>query len=155
MGVEGRCVGWRQEARIHARERLNHPGRRLDQEPSPGGGRERSRVFYGLSEDLCEAVRRLVAGGEPEIDPAADHLWQWFWDVHRGRQAGMNGWLALSATELKAWAELTGEIVRPEEWQIIRKMDQAFLEAVGKRGEGGTADTDQEINAAAFDAVFG
>ena len=94
-----------------------------------------------------------AAGGEPEIDPAALHIWDWFWDAHRGRQAGMGGWLPLPASELAAWAKLTGEIVRPEEWQILRDMDRAFLIASSARG--GDGGEKPGISPAAFDVVFG
>lgn len=64
----------------------------------------------------------------------------------------MNGWLALSATEMRAWAELSGNAPRPEEWRILRDMDQAFLKEAAKKPE----DRDRpELSAAAFDAVFG
>ncbi|MGP2493504.1 phage tail assembly chaperone [Mesorhizobium sp. PUT5] len=141
---------------MHARERRDRAWRVLDQGPGAGGGRGRSRVFYGLSEELCEAVRRTVAGGEPEIEPEAEHVWQWFWDAHRGRQAGMSGWLPLSAAELLAWAQISGAIVNPEEWQLIRDMDLAFLQASAKRGDGeGGRQSDEELTPALFDAMFG
>lgn len=62
----------------------------------------------------------------------AEYLWDWFWEAARGRQDGMNGPLALSAGELLSWASLTGAIVRPEEWAILRDMDGAYLAAVAE-----------------------
>lgn len=67
----------------------------------------------------------------------------------------MSGWLPLSAAELTAWANLTGAIVTPEEWQIIRDMDLAFLRAAAKRSGDLPRGNEQEINTEAFDAVFG
>jgi hypothetical protein len=32
---------------------------------------------------------------------------------------------------MAAWATITGNIVRAEEWEILRKMDRAYLAAVG------------------------
>src|SRR5690606_10437213 len=69
---------------------------------------------------------------ELEIDPVAEYLWEWFWDASRGRQAGLNGPLPLSGTEWRAWQEITGHVVRPEEWAILRDMDAAYLEACGE-----------------------
>lgn len=65
----------------------------------------------------------------------------------------MNGWLAFSPGDLKAWADLTGTIVRPEEWTIIRDMEHAFLRASAAKADG-SADR-PKLTAAAFDAVFG
>tara|TARA_R110002020_G_scaffold5179_4_gene21914 strand:- start:2205 stop:2402 length:198 start_codon:yes stop_codon:yes gene_type:complete len=65
----------------------------------------------------------------------------------------MAGWIPLSAVELIAWADLTGAIVRSEEWTIMRNMDAAFLSATAD-GKGTSAPmTDITVNA--FDAVFG
>lgn len=75
----------------------------------------------------------------------------------------MDGWSALSATEMLSWATLTGNLVTCQEWQIMRDMDTAFLHAAREKDRG-SADgktpapppgEKQAISAAAFDAVFG
>ena len=94
---------------------------------------------------------------EPEVSSAAVHLWNWFWEMAQGRQVGMSGYLPLSALEMKAWESMTGNIVRREEWQILREMDQAFLRSANAQGKDGqpVASSSHEISADAFDAVFG
>jgi len=69
----------------------------------------------------------------------------------------MTGWLPLTATELKAWESMTGNIVRREEWQIIREMDRTFLEMANARdGEGAPIrSSSHELTGSAFDAMFG
>lgn len=66
----------------------------------------------------------------------------------------MSGWLPLSATELKAWEAMTGNIVRREEWQIIRDMDGAFLTATSPKENGAVRSSSVEMTAGAFDALF-
>lgn len=98
-----------------------------------------------------------MAGGDPEIEDHAQHLWDWFWQLNRGRQAGMKGWLALPAAEIRAWCEMTGNILRRDEIDVIRDMDQAFLVATAKPAKTDWAKMEaaQELTPAAFDAVFG
>ena len=100
-----------------------------------------------------------MAGGEPEIEPEAEHLWEWFWQVNQGRQAGFGGWLALSLLEIKTWCDMTGNILRREELTVIRDMDRAFLSATSQKGERTAALPEagegRDLTTAAFDAVFG
>lgn len=69
----------------------------------------------------------------------------------------MGGWLALSATEMKAWEAMTGYDVRREEWKLLRDMDAAFLDATRAQGKEGApmASSSNEMTPDAFDAVFG
>lgn len=71
----------------------------------------------------------------------------------------MAGWLSLSATEMMAWATMTGNLVTLQEWRMLRDMDSAFLVAVQKKGDqpasAAVPGEGQEINVRAFDAVFG
>lgn len=131
----------------------------MDQASGRRGRRRRSRFFYELSEDLVEAIRQAVAGGEPNIDPEAQHLWEWFWEMNHGRQAGFNGWLALPLIEIKAWCDMTGNILRREEIAIVREMDRAFLAATQQKGDRPAALPDEgqgrDLTPSAFDAVFG
>jgi hypothetical protein len=61
-----------------------------------------------------------------------EYLWEWFWDANRGRQSSMHGPLALSASEWRAWRDITGHVVRTEEWAILRDMDAAYLATYGE-----------------------
>jgi hypothetical protein len=62
----------------------------------------------------------------------AEYLFNWFWQVHQGRAQGFSGPLPLDAKEIKAWAELSGISLTPWEFQVIRKMDRAFLDTVAE-----------------------
>lgn len=62
-----------------------------------------------------------------EIPACLEHIWQWFWQLHSTRQSGMNGPLPLSYQEIKAWLELTGQAIYSSEIQIIRQLDNVYL----------------------------
>jgi hypothetical protein len=72
---------------------------------------------------------------EPEIPPAGEHLWIWFWEINAGR--GSTGWgpAPLSYQEIDAWARLSGCDLRPWEVRVLKSMDGAFLAAAAKKGE--------------------
>lgn len=76
--------------------------------------------------------------------------------MDRGRQAGMNGPLALPIQEIKAWCEMTGTIMRREELAVIRDMDRAYLVATAKptKADFRQREMAPDVNAEAFDAVF-
>ncbi len=77
-----------------------------------------------------------VTGKKPaeleQIEPpyAARYIWEWFWELHQGRGAGMSGPLPLSWAEIKAWCDLRGLRLENYETDAIRSMDMAFLQAV-------------------------
>lgn len=105
---------------------------------------------------MCEAVGLRLREREFEIEPAGEHLWLWFWSMNEGRQAGLNGPLPLSATEMAAWAAWTGTLIEPEERTILRDMDRAFMETARMIGDGKVkASSNQPLTPELFDAVFG
>ena len=60
----------------------------------------------------------------------ADHLLAWLKDAGRSRRWDQGLPQILSLTEWKAWAELSGVLVRPEEMAVLRDMDEAYINAV-------------------------
>ncbi len=117
----------------------------------------RDAEFAATIANLCEAVMQTCAGGHPDIEPDAERLWGWFWDISDGRQPGMSGWCALPALEIKAWSDLTGNLVSPVDLRALRAMDRAFLKATAQSadGEGLRRENAPELTMDAFDAVFG
>jgi len=61
------------------------------------------------------------------------YLWEWFWDLHQGRQAGMSGPASISWLDIQAWARLNLVELEPWELQAIRAMDTAYLRAASKQ----------------------
>lgn len=47
----------------------------------------------------------------------------------------MSGSQPLSLREMESWARVTGNIVRPHEWMILRAMEDAYLVAMAKESE--------------------
>lgn len=73
----------------------------------------------------------------PEIDlpEDAEHLWDWFWEINRRRQSGMNGPQPISHEAIAMWSAMTGEILLREELKILTRMDDAYVSAVAKAHE--------------------
>ena len=64
---------------------------------------------------------------EPSVPFCAEHLWNWFWELHSTRSAGMNGPDPISYLEIDAWEKKTGKIVHPFEVKIIKDLDAAYI----------------------------
>ena len=65
-----------------------------------------------------------------EIPKGGEIIWEWFEDAGDLRGSSDGYPAKLSATEWLAWQQMTGNIVRPEEWQILRAMDTAYISAL-------------------------
>lgn len=66
----------------------------------------------------------------PDWPPAGDYIWDAFTDMCRDRDEGERGPLVLGPSRIKAWMELTGSHLSPDEVEVIRQMDLAWLGAV-------------------------
>jgi hypothetical protein len=58
------------------------------------------------------------------------YLWEWFIELHNARQYGMEGALAITYTEIKAWKDLMEYDPTSQDIQIIKRLD---LLAIKKR----------------------
>lgn len=112
--------------------------------------------FADLTEQLCECIRYSVryktpdekgetraernarfgqsdkTPDEPTLPGCGEHVWQWFAELSAQRgSGGMGGIEPLGWSSIKAWSELTGVIVRPEEVRMLLAMDAAFRSAAG------------------------
>lgn len=68
-----------------------------------------------------------------EIPDAACYLWDWFCELHGGRQYSEIGPMALTYSEIKAWCELMK--VEPAAWEVetIKEIDRAYITEVMKK----------------------
>jgi len=58
------------------------------------------------------------------------YIWHWFFDASPSRRF-INGHPAtITPSEWLAWAQITGEIIRPEEWAVLRDMDASYVNAL-------------------------
>lgn len=65
-----------------------------------------------------------------DVPDRGSHLWEWFTDISRSRQYRDGSPQPISPTDWLAWSQMTGAIVRDEEWAILRAMDAAFVVAM-------------------------
>jgi hypothetical protein len=61
------------------------------------------------------------------------YLWVWFCELSNSRQYAEFGPMAISYTEIKAWADLTKN--EPEAWEVeaIKKIDRVYLTEAMKK----------------------
>lgn len=105
--------------------------------PNEDGQTERESLEHVLeasppdSPSYLSAYYKIYSG--PQVPACLEHVWHWFHDLHSTRRAGFSGPDPLSFSEIQAWMNLTGTIVRPYEVQIIKALDNAFLKHMQKQ----------------------
>lgn len=95
----------------------------------------RLRIRYETPDHTGETRReRNTRFGQESPEARAvevgEYILEWFFDLSAGRQFGLDGPLPLAWIDMMAWATLTGNIVRAEEWSVIRAVDRAYLSAL-------------------------
>jgi hypothetical protein len=82
------------------------------------------------------------------VDPPwqGEYIWQWFWELHNGRQAGMSGPLPITWEAIKAWSELRH--IELDSWELftIKALDGKYLEEVGKKNDGPSQSSNRNRN---------
>lgn len=63
------------------------------------------------------------------IPPNGQHVWHWFWSLSNRRR---NGPEPLSYSDVGEWQRLTHTPIRPEEVEMLMRMDDAYLTEVRK-----------------------
>ncbi|MFC4729088.1 phage tail assembly chaperone [Coralloluteibacterium thermophilus] len=91
-------------------------------------------VRYDIPDERGETRRARNArfgqpAPKPEIPPPAAHVWGWFWALSNRRRSGPE---PLTYAEVGEWQRLTGTPVRPEEVEMIMRMDDAYLDETRK-----------------------
>ena len=67
----------------------------------------------------------------PEVPEAGQYLWDWYFDLDAKITRISDGVCErIPPSEWKAWAELTGNIVYPWEFDILAAMDRVYSDAV-------------------------
>lgn len=69
----------------------------------------------------------------PEIPFYLEHIWGWFWQIHRGRTYGMSGPNPLTWPDIQSWTNLLQTTIRPIEVEILKEIDNVYLEYVAKK----------------------
>lgn len=93
----------------------------------------RTHVLYFVPDENGETRNdRNARFGQPDgpllvIPEAGQYLWDWYWNASQGLRRVIDGGAApISSLEWQAWASITGELVRPSEYAILRAMDKTF-----------------------------
>ena len=108
---------------------------------------------------LVKALKSyLTAGKMPHVPEAGILLWNIFMKLAATRTYHMAGPNPISYTEIAAFCNLTGQPLQPNHVEIIRALDDAWLEYSYSKinsGDKGKNVPSGELTAEAFDAVFG
>ena len=75
--------------------------------------------------------RRPKALDGPPIPRAVKHVWGWFRELHSARACAEYGPNPITYSEIGAWADLTKRNPTPEEVQLIKRIDGAYLNSLG------------------------
>ncbi len=68
-----------------------------------------------MTDELCQELLHGLNGELVYPPPSGQRVWDWFWELDKGRQAGMQA-NAISWSDLGEWQRVTG--ARPEPWEL-------------------------------------
>ncbi|NTG07154.1 hypothetical protein G6L25_08245 [Agrobacterium rhizogenes] len=72
---------------------------------------------------------------DPDVPEFCLSLWDWFWELRSAQAPGFSGAAPVSHTELLAWLQITGNLLRREEIAIIRAMDSRYVVEIEREAE--------------------
>lgn len=68
---------------------------------------------------------------EWDVPPEGQYIYDWYCDIERGINRVVGGAVKrFTWQDLEAWRNLSGNLVRPNEFAIIKAMDLAYCEAL-------------------------
>ena len=70
---------------------------------------------------------------ENDIPEEFQYIWEWFWEINGMiNRAGEGYCKPITAVDYKAWTEISGNIVTPTDYDILRTMDLAYRTAMDR-----------------------
>lgn len=69
------------------------------------------------------------------IPEDGQYLFGWFNELDKSRSSGMNGPNPLSSSDIKAWADLTGNIITRWDFRTLQAMDRKYRDALAVEQE--------------------
>lgn len=88
-----------------------------------------------LERQLVEAIKQQVASRKAvRLPDAGQVFWTMFAELNGSRTAGPMGPNPIQYSEIEAWARLNRWPLEPRHVQLIRSMDNAWLEAMYSKG---------------------
>jgi hypothetical protein len=107
-------------------------------------------------DDLCAYAGVAFGPKRATIDldvpPEAVDVWNWFMDLDRTRQVGMQA-NPISYQEIEAYARLTGAEIAPWEARAIRRLDDIALSTKRPKGGKGAKERDPDVLVSAKDGA--
>jgi len=67
----------------------------------------------------------LIPGDMP---PELEHVWDWFLTLNSARGRSESGPNPISYQDVQAWCDVTDMLVRPQEVQLIMRIDRLWME---------------------------
>jgi len=123
--------------------------------------RGQARLRDQLVEALRDHLRRKTA---PRVPESGRVIWGAFIDINAARGFGQFGPAPIAFSEIEAWCRVTRTPLAPHHVQILRAMEEAFVEhftqaAKGNRTPEGVKtiqrSSGQALSPALFDAALG
>jgi|SRR6056297_1063877 len=71
----------------------------------------------------------------PEIPFYIVHIWEWFWQINKGRSAGMSGPNPITWQDIVNWNKLLNKQIRPIEVEILYEIDSVYLKKNAERAK--------------------
>lgn len=98
------------------------------------------RVYtrYDLPDEKDDTRRKRnervgIASPDFNLPTEGLYLWQWYQDVNSSVSRTRDGYYFLiPPSEYLAWSKLTGNLINPTEYDILKAMDEAFCSEVNK-----------------------
>jgi len=75
----------------------------------------------------------------PTIPFYLEHIWEWFWQISRGRSGGLSGPNPLTWQDIKSWKDLLEIQIRPIEIEILYEIDSVYLKFISDKQKTKTA----------------
>lgn len=61
------------------------------------------------------------------------HIWEWFWQINKGRTYHMSGPNPITWQDIEAWSNLLSTQIQPIEVEILKEIDSVYLEYMAEK----------------------
>lgn len=84
--------------------------------------------------EYYERMNQIVP--EMTIPDEYEYIWEWFWELNGMINRAGDGYCRpISPGDYKAWTDISGNIVTPSEYDMLRAMDGAYKRAMDQEIE--------------------
>ena len=85
-----------------------------------------------------ESVAQQTGIRPPDLDGPAiphnvAHVWGWFRELNQARTSNGFGMNPLTYSEIEAWSRISGTVTRPQEIQLLKRLDAVYLSVMAKK----------------------